>query len=248
MHEVMELTDLKNQVALVTGASGDIGSAIAIALAERGAIVFIHYFSDLSGARKTLRKARAFNPRCDMIKANVADYEAVEAMISRIAGEHSRIDILVNCAGIISDRTIKKMEQNEWYQVINVNLNGTFNTTRLALPHMSANGNIINISSVASELFPFGQANYASAKAGVEAFTRVTAKELAKYNIRVNAIVPGAIETRTIRDLAPEIRQRIKEQIPMGRYGQVEHIVKTVFFILDNDYLAGALIKVAGGL
>ena len=239
---------LNNKVSLVTGASKNIGSAIALSLAKQGSIVFINYNSNEFLANKLLIELKKYNSLCEIVKADVSNQSQVKQMIFKIIEKHDKIDILVNNAGITLDKTFEKMENDSWSKVVDVNLNGVFNVTKESLPHIPDFGNIINISSLSADYCLFGQSNYASSKAAVNAFTKTISKELAKRNIRVNAISPGFIETEMTKQMPLKIREKYIKMIPLKRFGKLEDVTKTIFYILDTDYLTGSIIKVTGGM
>tara|TARA_Y100000310_G_C20449626_1_gene700050 strand:- start:52 stop:780 length:729 start_codon:yes stop_codon:yes gene_type:complete len=239
---------LDNKISLVTGASKNIGAAIAISLAKEGSTVFINYNSHEDLATNVLKDARKYNPLCEIIKSDVSEFFQVEQMINKIVNKHGKIDILVNNAGINSDKTLEKMEIDSWSKVLDVNLTGVFNVTKCALPHIPDFGNIINISSLSADYCLFGQSNYASSKAAINAFTKSISKELAKRKIRVNAISPGFIDTEMTKQIPLEVRKKYIEMIPLKRFGKSEDITKTLFYILNTDYLTGSIIRITGGL
>lgn len=240
--------NFKNKIALVTGASKGIGKSIALTLAKAGCVVYINYHHSSDKAKEVLKLVQNYSPESKIIKANIANIQEVENMINIIKKHSKKLDILVNNAGIVRDKTFKKMSLNQWYDVINTNLNGTFNVTKKALEIMPKNSNIINISSIGANICPFGQSNYSASKAGIEAMTKTLAKELAKDEIRVNAIAPGAIDTDMLSTVPFLVKRIMKKRIPLKRFGKPENISKAVMFILDNDYVTGSIIKVSGGL
>ncbi len=235
-------------MALVTGASRGIGSKIAEDLSSKGVFVWINYSRDVEGAKNTRDIIKDNGGECELIKADVSDYEQVEEMLKQITQKHSYIDILVNNAGIVKDKKIANMDKQMWEDVINVNLNGMFYVTKVALPFIPKGGNIINISSLSARVCVFGQANYASAKAGMNAFTKVASKELGMHGIRVNAISPGFIETSFIGGIPDKLMKMSLELIPLGRVGKVEDVSSAVIFILGNNYINGEILEIGGGL
>src|SRR3989338_5021915 len=190
---------LKGKVALVTGASRGIGNSIAIALAKEGASIIVNYASNSKKAEELVEKIKALGQDAISVKADVSDYEEVGKMMGEAKKAFKKIDILVNNAGIVRDRTLKNMAQEEWNEVININLTSAFNVTKQALPLIDQGGRIINISSIIGQYGNFGQTNYAAAKAGIIGFTKSLAKELGKKKITVNAIAPGFIKTDIIK-------------------------------------------------
>jgi 3-oxoacyl-[acyl-carrier protein] reductase len=159
------------------------------------------------------------------------------------------LDILINNAGVLRDRTLKKMTPEEWDTVLRVNLTGAFNCIQQALPLLRAGGRIVNVSSVSGQLGMFGQANYSSSKAGLIALTKVAARELAKQSVTVNAVAPGFIATEMTRSMPEEVAKQFLTQVPAGRYGQVEDVVYAILFLCSRyaGYLTGQVINVSGG-
>jgi len=192
---------LNGKIALVTGASRGIGEAIALDLAKNGADVAVNFSSDEQGAKKVVAAIENMGRKAIAIRANVSNPDDVARMISHIREKFGRIDLLVNNAGIVRDRTVKKMSFEEWDIVIRTNLTGVFHVTKQALEIMPDGASIVSISSIIGLNGNFGQANYAAAKAGIIGFTKSLAKEVAKRNIRVNAVAPGFIETEMTKGI-----------------------------------------------
>ena len=241
---------LNGKVALVTGASRGIGEAIALDLARKGADVAINYSSDEEGAKKVVFAIEAMGRRAVAVKANVSNPEDVKRMISHIKETLGGLDLLVNNAGIVRDKTIRNMSYEEWDLVIKTNLTGVFHVTKAALEIMPDGASIVSISSIIGMNGNFGQANYAAAKAGIIGFTKSLAKEAAKRNIRVNAVAPGFIETEMTKSI-PFIRKVIVKQfIPLKRLGNVNDVANLTAFLLSDDsrYVTGQVIRVDGGL
>jgi 3-oxoacyl-[acyl-carrier protein] reductase len=181
--------------------------------------------------------------------ADVRRYESVEALMKRIRDAAGGLDILVNNAGIIRDRTIKRMSQDDWTSVLETNLNGVFHCAKLGAEILRDGGRIVNISSIAGIVGFHGQANYASAKAGVIALTKVLSKELAKRGITVNAVAPGVIQTPMIASIKPEVMAEYEKQIPVGRVGRPEDVANAVLFLAseESSYITGQTLPVTGG-
>lgn len=242
---------LKDKIALITGASRGIGKAIALALAEKGCNIIIN---DLGSAKefteKVVEEIKKKGVSCMAVYADVSNYEAVENMVNEIKQHFSRVDILINNAGITKDRTLKKMSKEEWYDVINVNLNSIYNVTHLVLPLIPEGGRIISISSIVGLGGNFGQCNYAASKAGIVGFTKSLAKELGKYKITVNAIAPGFIKTKMTEKLPVMIIEQLLELIPMKEFGLPEDVAKLAVFLASDDsrYITGQVIRIDGGL
>lgn len=247
---------MENRCALVTGSSRGIGRAIAIALAENGADVAVNYVSDREGrnlkdAKEVAGKIAEFGVKTSVYEADVSRFDSVSEMVERIKKEMGTIDILVNNAAILADRTLKKMSEEEWHSVINVNLTGIFNCSRAVIEGMIENGwgRIISMSSISGQVGFWGQANYAAAKAGVMGFTKSLARETASKNITVNAIAPGIVETDMARQIPENVRQEFMKQIPMGRFAVPEEIAELACFLASDraSYITGQTIHINGG-
>jgi len=243
---------LKGRTALVTGGSRGIGRAIALALAEEGADVAINYVSSESAAHDVMETITKMGRKAILARADVADYPDTFRMAQHVLGEFGHLDILVNNAGINSDKTFVKMDHASWRKVLAINLDGVFNCTKVFLDQMLAQnyGRVVNITSVIGQIGNFGQANYAASKAGVAAFTKSLAKELASKGITVNAVAPGFIETDMVEAIPERVRQKLLEQIPLRRFGRIEEVGRAVVFIVssDGDYITGAELSMNGGL
>jgi 3-oxoacyl-[acyl-carrier protein] reductase len=241
--------DLKNQVALVTGASRGIGQAIAQELAQCGATV-IGTATTVSGAAAIGERLKAHGGVGRML--NVTDTSACEAMIDSIVKEFGRIDILVNNAGITKDQLAMRMKEDEWSDVIATNLSAVFKLSQAVLrPMMKArNGRIINITSIVGHMGNAGQTNYAAAKAGVAGMTRALAREIGSRNITVNCVAPGFIDTDMTRALSEEQQNSLKANIPLARLGTPEDVAQAVAFLASPaaSYITGNTLHVNGGL
>lgn len=241
---------LDGKKALVTGASRGIGRAIAVELAKEGAAVAINYQSSDAKAQEVVDEITKGGGKAILAKANLSDPASAREMVATVAQELGGLDILVNNAGITRDRSIKKLTDEQWQEVINTNLNGYFYTTSAAIPVMSdANfGRIVNVSSMNGQVAAFGQANYSASKGGIIAFTKTAALELAPAGITVNTVAPGFTETDMFAEVPEKIQDSIKKRIPMGRFGKPEEIAKAVVFLVtDGDYVTGQQINVNGG-
>lgn len=242
---------LQGRVALVTGGSRGIGKAIALALASEGADIVINYLEQNEESRKVVDEVRRIGRRALAFQIDVRDFNKVTDMVEQTIEEFGKIGILVNNAGIVRDKTLRKMKKEEWDAVIDTDLSGVFNCIRAVMNHMEEhkNGKIINISSVIGETGNFGQANYAAAKAGVIGLTKSVAKEVARKGITVNAVAPGFTETGMLEAIPESIKEQILKQIPMGRFAMPEDIAKIVVFLAsdDADYITGQVINVNGG-
>ena len=241
---------LDGKKALVTGASRGIGRAIAIELAREGAKIAINYQNNNEKAKVVADEIGNLGGTAFLAKANLAEPTSAREMVAMAASELGGLDILVNNAGITRDRSLRKMTDEQWEEVIATNLNGYFYCTSAALPIMSDNkfGRIINISSMNGQVGAFGQANYSASKGAIIAFTRTAALELAQANITVNTVAPGFTDTDMFAEVPEKIQESIKKRIPMGRFGEPEEIAKAVIFLAaDGDYITGQQINVNGG-
>ena len=238
------------KTALVTGASRGIGKAIAIELARSGMNIAVNYYRDEKEALEAVEAIKKIGVEAVAVKADVSSFEECAAMMEAVKSKFGYLDVLVNNAGAISDRSLKNMAKEQWDIVIKTNLDGTFNVTKNALPLMKEGGRIINISSIVGISGNHGQTNYAASKAGIIGFTKSLAKELGKQKITVNAVAPGFIETQMTKDV-PFIRKKIiMAMIPLGKPGTVQDIANLVCFLASDKagYITGEVICVDGGL
>lgn len=242
---------LDGQTAIVTGAGRGIGRAIAKDLAQVGANVVINYVTSADASEALATEIRGLGPKALVVKADVTDFEQVDAMVKQVMETFGQIDILVNNAGITRDKTLKNMKKADWDEVIHVNLDSLFNCTKLVLPHMLARktGKIVNISSFVAQGGNVGQSNYATTKAGIIGFTKSVALEVSRHGITVNAVCPGFTETDMLMAVPENIRQRILDKIPMGRFGQPEEIAACVrYLVTEGDYVTAQAISINGGV
>jgi 3-oxoacyl-[acyl-carrier protein] reductase len=243
--------DLAGKTAIVTGAGQGLGAHTAQLLADSGAHVVINYFSDPQGInkRRAEHSARKIGGREAVMEADVRDPQAVSKMFDQTIEEFGRLDIVVNNAGIIRDKTAKKMSREEWQEVIDTNLTGTFNVCREAAQKLSDGGRIVNLSSLSGVVGLFGQINYAASKAGVIGLTKVLSRELAKRRITVNAIAPGFISTEMTMTIPKKIQAELLKSIPLGRFGEPGEIAGVILFLCSDlaSYITGQLIHVNGG-
>ena len=242
--------DFTGKVVLVTGSSRGIGAEMIKAFGARGAKCVVNYVADPQGQNKVDATGVANELEEPLvIECDVTRPEQVEAMIKQIQDRHGRLDILVNNSGIIRDRTIKKMSLEEFESVMRVNVTGTFNVTQKVISILRDGGRIVNFSSVSGQLGLFGQANYSSSKAAIIALTKVSARELARQNITVNAIAPGFIDIGMSKGMSEEVRQNFEKQIPLGRLGQANEIVDAALFLASPmaSYITGHVLNVNGG-
>lgn len=242
---------LKNKAAIITGGSRGIGYAIARKFAENGASLLLVALHEerLLQAQKQIRK---IGSNADIIYGDIAEPALSKRIVKRALEIFGTIDILVNCAGIITRTPVESLTMNEWHRVINVNLNGTFYLSQAVLPVLCAKnyGKIINITSQMAKLpHPNASPSYEVSKAGMVALTRHLAYHYAKYNICVNAIAPGSIDTDLPKSMPAEARQRFKNAIPFQRLGQPEEVADLALFLAsdNSNYITGATINISGG-
>ena len=243
---------LKGQVAIVTGGSRGIGRAIALKLAEKGANIAIVYAGNTAAADETCSLVEKYSVQCKTYVCNVADFSATKTLVDSVLKDFGRIDILVNDAGITRDANIAIMKEQDFDDVIAINLKGAFNMVRNCCRYFlhQRSGRIINISSVAGLTGNVGQANYASAKAGLIGLTKTVAKELASRGVTCNAVAPGFIDTDMTRKVNEKAREAEIGAIPMKRAGKPEDVAGAVSFLADScaSYITGEVIRVDGGL
>lgn len=247
----MRSIDLTKKTAIVTGSSQGIGRATAEALYAAGANVVINFFADPDGNNQRLADevVNSLGDRAIAIAADVRNTDELNTMVQTTIEKFGQLDILVNNAGILRDRSFKKMSQVEWQDVIDTNLTGVFNSCKAAVEHMAENGAIVNVASLSAVTGFFGQANYASAKAGVITLTKVLSKELARKNIRVNAIAPGVVDTEMGKSIPEENRKIMLTNVPLGRFAEPREIADVVLFLCSGmaSYVTGQTLHVNGG-
>lgn len=243
---------LNNKVALITGGSRGIGKAIALELAKNGVNIAINYNSNEARAKEVIEEAKSYGVKAIAIKANVAIGEDVEQMIKQVEEELETIDILVNNAGVTRDNLLIRMKEEDWDEVMDTNLKGTFLCTKAIARSMMKKryGKIINIASVVGVMGNAGQGNYSASKAGVIGFTKSMAKELASRGIRVNAIAPGFIQTDMTDVLSEDVKEAMLKAIPLNSLGDPKDIANLVVFLSSesSDYITGQVINVDGGM
>lgn len=240
------------KIVLITGGSKGIGKAIANIFASAGDAVIINYSKSLNEAEAIREELLLINNNVSIEQADVSDYGQVKQMVENVIEKYSRIDVLINNAGIVRDGFLMLMPEKDWKDVIDVNLTGVFNCSKAVTEHMISqrSGVIINVSSLSGITGLSGQANYSAAKGGVIAFTKALSKELASFGIRVNAVAPGVIETDLIGSLNEQARNIFLANIPLKRFGKAEEVASVVKFFAseDSSYITGETICVTGGL
>ncbi len=242
---------MTQRIALVTGGTGGIGSAICLALADQGMKVVAGYSNEAKAiAWQEEQKAAGYDILIQHV--DVTSLESCQQAVAEVKEKAGgSIDVLVNNAGITRDGVFKKMDWDQWNAVLSTNLDSAFNMTRPVIDDMldKGFGRVINISSVNGEKGQFGQCNYSAAKAGLHGFTKALAQETARKGITVNTISPGYILTPMVAKIAPEIQEKIVAQIPVGRMGAPEEIGRTVAFLADDNagYITGSNLSINGG-
>lgn len=242
----------ERRVAVVTGASGSLGRAISLALAAEGADVAVHYHNNEAAAHEVVAAVGELGREAIAMQADITDPVAAEGLVRRAEEAFGHVDVLVNNAGIVRDQLLFEMEPADWAAVINLNLTGTFNCIHAAIPGMliRRRGVIVNVSSVIAEIGWPGQSNYSAAKAGMNALTRCAAMELARFNIRVNAVAPGVIQNQLTDQVRNHFGQRLEQLIPSRRFGGPGEVADVVAFLASDraSYITGEVVDVAGGL
>lgn len=239
----------EGQTALVTGAGRGIGRAVSVALAETGRLVYINYLSNQKSAEQTLDLIEQRGGKGVLMPFDVTDMEQSEEAVKKIVSERKRIDVLVNNAGIRDDMLMVWMKKENWQKVLDTNLTGFFNVTRLVVKNMLSkrSGRIINIASAAGQMGQGGQVNYAASKAGLIGAAKALSREIAKRNITVNVVSPGFVETEMLEGLPVE---EIVKRVPAGRLGTPEEVAAAVVFLCSAQagYITGQVIGVNGGI
>jgi len=244
---------MTRRVALITGGIGGIGTAICRRMAQDGKqVIAVHHPAESEAAEKWRKEQLADGFEINTLAVDVSSYEECSEKLTRVLSDYGSVDVIVNCAGITRDATFKKMQKDQWYDVINVNLNSVFNVTQPLWNAMLENrfGRIVNISSVNGQRGQFGQANYSAAKAGMHGFTMALAQEGAAKGVTVNTLSPGYVSTAMTEAIREDVRNAIVSGIPMGRMGSVDEIASAVHFLVaeDHEYITGANLPVNGGL
>ena len=243
---------LSGQIALVTGGSRGIGSAVALALGRIGAHVVINYRSNQEAAERTLSELTGNGGRGELAQFDVASENQIEEAVNKIVDRHKKIDILVNNAGVTSDNLLIRMKSEEWDRVVGINLKGTVLCTKAVSRCMIRQryGRIINLSSIVGQIGNAGQSLYAATKAGILGFTKAVAREVASRGITVNAVAPGFIETEMTAKLSGKLREEFLHSIPLGRFGSCEEVAELVAFLAGPGagYITGQVVSINGGL
>lgn len=239
-------------VAVVTGGTRGIGKQIILELAQNGYDIATNYRTENDDLKDLINQVEKIGVKINTYKCDVSNYENAEEFIKNVISDYGEIDVLVNNAGITKDGLLMRMKKEDFEDVIDVNLVGTFNITRNAIPYMikAKQGRIINISSVVGVSGNGGQTNYSASKAGIIGFTKSLAKEVASRNITVNAVAPGFIQTKMTDVLKDEVKDEIMKQIPLKRFGTTEDVAKVVKFLAseDSSYITGQVINIDGGM
>lgn len=236
---------------MITGGGQGLGRATAARLHAAGANVVINYLSDGSGDNEARARdaVRELGARAFAVTGDVRDTDDIEWMLDETVQRFGSLDILVNNAAVLRDRSLKKMTDADWQDVIDTNLTGVFNVCRAGRARIADGGRIVNMASISGVVGFFGQANYAAAKAGVIGLTKTLAKELAARNITVNAVAPGVVLTEMGESIPDQVRDRMLSEIPLGRFGEPDEIARVILFLASDlgSYVTGQTIHVNGG-
>jgi len=247
----MTTINLSGKVAVVTGASQGLGLATATTLHAAGATVVLNYFQDPAGLNQSRAAAAVaqLGERTVAMAADVRDRPGVEAMFDQVVNTFQRLDIVINNAAIIRDRSLRKMTDDEWSDVIDTNLTGVYNVCKASQSRLATGGRIVSMASISGVIGFYGQANYSSAKAGVIALTKVLSKELAARQITVNAVAPGVVMTEMAQTIPDDIRDQMLANIPLQRFGEPSEIANVILFLCSDlaSYLTGQTLHVNGG-
>ena len=241
-----------NKLAIITGGTRGIGKQIALTFAKEGYNIAINYRTENEDLKNTKKEIEENNVKCFTFQGDVTNFKDCEQFVKQIVEEFGNIDVLVNNAGITRDTLLMRMKEEDFKQVIDTNLIGTFNVTKNVISYMmkARSGRIINISSVVGISGNAGQTNYSASKAGIIGFTKSLAKEVASRNITVNAVAPGFIETQMTDVLKDDIKEEIAKKIPLKRMGTPQDVANVVKFLASNEssYITGQVINIDGGM
>jgi len=238
-----------NKIVIVTGASRGIGKEIAKELAIKGYIVVANYNKSEKQIKELQKELLERNVNIDIFKADISKRSEAKELVKYVLEKYNKIDILINNAGISQIKEFTQITDEDWNNMINVNLNSVFYMTQEVIPNMIHNkkGCIINMSSIWGQIGASCESHYSVSKAGIDAMTKSLAKELGPSNIRVNSIAPGIIDTEMNKHLSLEELEYIKEEIPLQRIGKVNDIEKCVEWLIEDDYITGQIISINGG-
>jgi 3-oxoacyl-[acyl-carrier protein] reductase len=243
---------VKGRRALVTGGTGGIGSSIVETLASEGADVAVQWYHNQAEAERMVETVRRFDQEGAAVQADVFDPKSVNAMRDKLHEVFGKVDTLINCAGINRDSMFHRMTDQQWDDVINVNLSGVFHCCRAFVEEITASGHgrIINISSLVGEMGNIGQVNYAASKSGMIGFAKALARELAAKHTTVNVVAPGFIDTPMVRKIPDGVKEKLLSQIPMGRFGTPQEVAMSVTYLVSSeaDYITGTVLNVNGGM
>jgi 3-oxoacyl-[acyl-carrier protein] reductase len=243
---------LKDQVAIVTGGTKGIGKAICLLFAEEGAKVVANFSKDVDAAEALKKEAKTRGLNIGLYKADVTQFDQVKEMIEEAFAEYGKIDIFVNNVGLIRDNFLMLMSDDDWNSLLHANLTSLFNCCRTVIRKMipQRKGKIINISSISGILGTAGQTNYAATKGGVISFTKALAREVGPFNIHVNAVAPGLIESDVVSRMPKEKVEAITKSSSLGRIGKPEEVAQVVLFLASeqSDYITGQTVIVDGGI
>ena len=243
--------DLTSKTAVITGGGQGLGKATATTLHAAGASVAVTYFRDAEGINQSRAEetARQLGERAIAVEGDVRNRESIATMLNHVMQQFGSLDIVVNNAAILKDRTLKKMEDDEWQAVVDTNLTGVYKVCKEAVVRLADGGRIVSMASISGFVGFFGQTNYSAAKAGVVGLTKALSKELASRQITVNAVAPGVVMTEMAETIPEAARGEMLKQIPLGRFGRTDEIASAILFLCSPmaDYITGQTIHVNGG-